>query len=265
MKKQVYEEIMQKIRDGISEGETDDRRQPNAKFYSEFLNEIVSVKFSEREAHFYWTELMKHKYFLSAKIGRDIGIYVTALDYFYNEKKIIKEPKIIEREKYIRTERRAEIDPLTKVYNHGYLVYRAKELIRKNQQFCLLFFDIDDFKKYNDTNGHLAGDVALMEVTRVVRVLRSSGELIGRWGGEEFVVIFPDCDRDCAYKKSERLRRYIEDFPVANENILPGGELTISGGIACFPADGQNIEEIVAKADAHQYEAKSSGKNRINR
>lgn len=263
MKKKIFDEILQRIEQGATDKEISELKAFNPNFYGDLLYEIIGLRFSEKEAHFYWNELLKHKYYISEKVGRNVGIYVAALDYFYNLKKMIKEPMIIEKRKFKSTEKRAKIDPLTHVYNRDYFLYQANNLIKAGRPFCIFFFDIDDFKMYNDLNGHLAGDVALMEVTRIARVLLERNEIIARWGGEEFVILFPNCHKQCAYEKAERFRKYVKDFPIANESVLPNKELTISGGLACYPEDGNAIENILAKADALLYKAKSEGKNKI--
>lgn len=263
MKQHILEEIIEKINSGAPPTHLSEFKKFDKKFYENLIFSIVGLHFEEREAHIRWEELLKHKYFMSEKLGYNVGIQVAALDYFFNYLKVLKNPIIMERKSFEKTETRAKFDQLTKVYNRQFLMYKLRTLVKKGNQFCILFFDIDNFKIYNDKNGHLAGDVALMEVTRIVRLLIDKGEFIGRWGGEEFIVAFPKNTKDQTLKKALRLKQYIEDFPIANEAVLPNGELTVSGGIACFPSEGGDIEKIIAVADKRLYSAKTLGKNRI--
>jgi diguanylate cyclase (GGDEF)-like protein len=122
-------------------------------------------------------------------------------------------------------------------------------------------FDVDEFKKYNDTFGHLAGDRALQLLAARLRKSVRSSDLVARYGGEEFVVAFPRMDVGRALRRAEELRVELAQVP------LPAGgavrHLTLSAGVASWPADGESFEEVLGKADERLYSAKTSGRNRV--
>jgi diguanylate cyclase (GGDEF)-like protein len=164
-------------------------------------------------------------------------------------------------------EQTASIDPLTKVYSRGYFTHRFEAEIRRAQNYgqplTLLLFDIDHFKKVNDTYGHQAGDIILIKLGQVLGDGIRSSDFAARYGGEEFVILMTQADKENAFSFAENLRSTVES---AQFNI-PGQEdplkVTISGGVASFPEDGHSTTEIIRGADEALYQAKQSGRNRI--
>jgi diguanylate cyclase (GGDEF)-like protein/PAS domain S-box-containing protein len=127
-----------------------------------------------------------------------------------------------------------------------------------NTKITLILFDIDDFKKVNDTFGHNAGDNVLIQIADIVRTMVRSNDLFGRWGGEEFVILQIDTSCEGAITLAERLRKQIEQSTFANV-----GRITVSLGVAQY--DGaESIESFVKRADSAMYEAKRHGKNRVS-
>ena len=155
----------------------------------------------------------------------------------------------------------AHTDALTSLWNHGYFQYKLDEEIMKaqseNKKISVLMVDIDDFKKFNDTFGHQAGDEALKNIA--VNIQRSARkiDIACRYGGEEFSFILPDTSKEEAIVIAERMRIYV------SESKIMGRTLTISIGVASFPQDAKSKEELVRKADLALYKAKSEGKNRV--
>lgn len=129
----------------------------------------------------------------------------------------------------------------------------------------VFIFDIDHFKRYNDTNGHLAGDELLKTISQVIRENVRPEDLPCRYGGEEFVVAMPDTDPDTALQVAERVRAAIESYRFALEESQPSGRLTISGGVAAYPADGISTTELISHSDQALYRAKGNGRNRVER
>ncbi len=162
----------------------------------------------------------------------------------------------------------ANTDGLTQLYNKGYFQKRFVEELDKAQQgrypVSVFIFDIDHFKKYNDANGHLAGDECLKRVAKVVQNAVREDDVAARYGGEEFIIILPNAHRDGALLAAEKIRAAIE-----SENFTPphpvnaGGKVTVSGGIGTYPDDGMDVTSIISKADAGLYEAKNEGRNCI--
>lgn len=161
----------------------------------------------------------------------------------------------------------ASRDPLTDLVNKRGFQKAALEAIvrasREKRPFSIFIFDIDYFKKYNDTHGHQAGDEALKITANLIRKHFRSGDVKARYGGEEFVVLMEDTDKDQALQLAERFRRYVEKHKYPWEKTQPTGRLTISGGVASYPADGGTIKELIEKADEALYMAKQKGRNRI--
>jgi diguanylate cyclase (GGDEF)-like protein len=166
-------------------------------------------------------------------------------------------------------ESRAYHDGLTGLLNKqrfmeslGNMIHDAE---RDIQSVGVFMFDIDHFKQYNDTNGHMAGDELLKRIARVIRENLRPGDLPCRYGGEEFLVAMPDTDGLSAHGVAERIRAAIESEPFPHEESQPLGTLTISGGVAEFPVDGTNSTELVRDADQALYRAKAAGRNRVLR
>ncbi len=155
----------------------------------------------------------------------------------------------------------AVTDSLTGLYVRRYFMVKLQEEIhraeRYNKPLSVVMVDLDRFKKINDTYGHDAGDRALKTISQFFQKNIRDIDAIGRYGGEEFVMLIPDADKKAAFCLAERLRK--ELAKVKLEDLPP---ITISLGIATYPSDGTDIEELIKKADAAMYEAKRKGRNR---
>jgi diguanylate cyclase (GGDEF)-like protein len=158
-------------------------------------------------------------------------------------------------------------DPLTGLSNRRHLmetldveISRAK---RSASPLTVLMVDVDHFKKFNDEHGHVAGDEALKAVARVLKEVTREADHVARYGGEEFLVALPDTNIDGAVMAAERIREKL-----AQTGMLVQGKavtLTLSTGIAEFPADGKSPEPLIAAADAALYQAKRGGRDRVKR
>lgn len=180
-------------------------------------------------------------------------------------------------------EKLATEDELTGLKNRRYLWEFSRQVIslakKENTQVTLLIFDIDDFKHYNDMFSHVIGDKILKQAAVLIARCCRKQDIVARIGGDEFAVVFWDIPVD--YSKPEEERRIVGDHPqevlfIAKRFInglehaeLPflgsrgKGTLTISGGLATFPRDGESIEELFMLADEALLDAKKSGKNKI--
>ena len=154
----------------------------------------------------------------------------------------------------------ANFDALTQIYNRNMfnrLVFKKISMAKVNKKpFVFILFDIDLFKKVNDTYGHLLGDKVLKDISRLVESHTRDSDIFARWGGEEFTLTF-----DVRIKKgmeiAESLRKYIE-----NENFEGVGKITCSFGVTQYK-ENDKIDDILARADKALYEAKQSGRNRV--
>lgn len=151
-------------------------------------------------------------------------------------------------------------DSLTGLWHHGYFQYLLGEEIKRcsliKSYFTLFLIDIDNFKIFNDTYGHQAGDAIIREISRIFKDVSRKIDIVARYGGEEFAIILPMTKKEEAMILAERIRKTVETSP-SLKNI------TVSIGVASFPEDGQKKEEILSKADKALYEAKGSGRNKI--
>jgi len=160
---------------------------------------------------------------------------------------------------------RAHSDPLTELWNHGhfhYLLQTEWEKAKATQTpLSLIMLDIDDFKVYNDSFGHQAGDNILKELSSLLKKQSRKMDYICRYGGEEFTIILPQTDKREAFFIAERLRENIQNQPFAREEILPAKLLTVSLGLSTFPHDGVSPAELISSSDKSLYQAKHKGKN----
>jgi len=134
---------------------------------------------------------------------------------------------------------------------------------RQALEFSILMLDVDHFKAFNDQLGHGAGDDVLRELAEMLEGVVRKEDLCARYGGEEFVVLLPGVDRTAARACAEAIRRKAEEHPFPNRASLAGGALTVSLGIACFPADGKDGDALLNRADGALYLAKEGGRNRV--
>ncbi len=166
---------------------------------------------------------------------------------------------------YQRLQELAITDGLTGVFSRRYSLERLEEEIERsnkfNHKFSAAMLDIDHFKSYNDRYGHLVGDAILKEVSRATKDSIRQIDLIGRYGGEEFLIILTETDKDQAVFAGERIRKSIEDnvVRVYDEEL----KITVSIGISTFPDDAKDKDTLIDKADEALYKAKETGRNKV--
>ncbi len=155
----------------------------------------------------------------------------------------------------------AETDGLTGIYNRKKvdeeLLKEFSKAIRSNKPLAIILIDIDNFKKVNDVWGHLMGDEIIKCVTQIAQGNIRKGDCIGRWGGEEFLILCPNTNEQEGYKVAERIRKEIEEYSFATQTTH-----TISAGIASLH-DGDTIDSLLNRTDMLLYKAKKQGKNQI--
>ncbi len=172
---------------------------------------------------------------------------------------------LVEMERRIETEKelahQAKTDELTGLFNRrAYSEQMKREVERANRYdtpLCLLMFDIDYFKKVNDTYGHEVGDFVLTEVARISKNTMREQDVVARWGGEEFMVILPHTEQEGALKIAERLRSAIGGYDFAEPK-----QVTVSIGVTERKA-GDSYDSLISRVDLALYEAKSAGRNRV--
>ncbi len=161
--------------------------------------------------------------------------------------------------------RLASVDPLTGALNRREFTGLVEKLLiqRKfgDQPLALLMMDIDHFKRINDNYGHLVGDDTLREFVKTVSGQLRSNDIMGRFGGEEFIVALPNTDPASAKKIAERIRMMVRDTAIETSS----GDVwcTVSIGISCCPSHGRNMDELVRVADEALYQCKRRGRDQV--
>jgi diguanylate cyclase (GGDEF)-like protein/putative nucleotidyltransferase with HDIG domain len=170
---------------------------------------------------------------------------------------------IIENAKTIELIQKQSItDELTKFYNHRYFQETANVWIqdKKYSRFGIAMIDIDQFKIYNDLYGHASGDVALKRISEIIRNSTSNNEMLVRFGGEEFVVLYPDLTPEQVAARAEEIRENVEQAFLLSDDIREF--LTVTIGIANYDINGTTLEELITKADKAVLQGKQSGRNK---
>jgi len=167
---------------------------------------------------------------------------------------------------YARTREQARTDALTGLANHGALKERLGEELarahRHGRPLCALLLDLDHFKRFNDTFGHAAGDRALRAVADAVRQALRHGDYAARYGGEELAIVLPETDAATGAALAERVRVAVAGLGAAPRGPLPGA-LTVSIGLAAYPAHASDREALLHAADCALYLAKGRGRDRV--
>ncbi len=157
-------------------------------------------------------------------------------------------------------------DGLTDLYNqtHFFLLLnlQLERSRRYGNAFSLILFDVDNFKNYNDNNGHISGSEALRRVAGLMKEVFRASDMMAKYGGDEFVIILPNTDKIGAFLGAERIREAVECEIFDGGELQPMGKVTLSLGIASYPEHGSTTKEILDKSDKAMYFAKETGRNK---
>ena len=169
---------------------------------------------------------------------------------------------------YQRTKELSARDDLTGLFNRRHFFDNLEKEIQRARRyrrvFSLLMLDLDDFKGYNDTHGHLRGDEALKEVARLLLANSRRADVVGRFGGEEVVVLLPEINKQGAAVVAEKMRTAVEQYAFFGRESQPGGRLTVTLGLVTYPVDSEEGLELVDLADRALYAGKQQGGNRVS-
>lgn len=164
-------------------------------------------------------------------------------------------------------QKQALTDALTGLPNHRAVMDQLNKEIERTQRYdrplSLLFFDADRFKHVNDTYGHAVGDAVLCQMSERVGNALRGGDTLGRFGGEEFVVLLPETDADEASIIAERIRSTVAAEPIATAEVVGGIAMTVSIGLSTYQVDGVTEQELLSQADEAMYVAKRLGRNQV--
>jgi len=164
-------------------------------------------------------------------------------------------------------ELRSQLDSLTGVYNHGHFLRLLKEQtdqsVESKQPLSVIMLDVDYFKQYNDTYGHLVGDDVLTGLCQTIKQHIKNTDIVGRWGGEEFVISLPNTNAAQARQIAQRIQETMGIFSIHSMDQKTIPVPTISQGIALFPVEADEMIKLIDLADRRLYIAKGRGRNQI--
>ncbi|MDP8220326.1 MAG: diguanylate cyclase [Candidatus Stygibacter frigidus] len=196
--------------------------------------------------------------------GNRLGMVIRDNTSSVNDRKYIAEQHEKLNQAYKEMEKLARIDPLTQISNRRdveiRLNYEMTRYERHHNPFSLAIADIDDFKKFNDTYGHDMGDYVLKEIAKLMKETIRAQDILGRWGGEEFILIFPETDSVGGNIISDRVRTIIEQHNFDFKGVSVS--VTITTGLSVY-RQGEVLDETIKRADNALYQGKNCGKNCI--
>lgn len=161
----------------------------------------------------------------------------------------------------LRSIMQSQRDELTGLSNRRHFKTTLEKCFRKSREISLLILDLDNFKTYNDSRGHVKGDKLLREVAQLLSANVGPHEVVCRYGGEEFAIILPDIPAMHAFAQAERIRHAISARAFEGMEIMPQGKITISIGISSYPDLAKNMEQLIQQADEALYKVKFQNKN----
>jgi len=228
---------------------------------------LVHIDFPARPAKTHWKKLVALWEDFNSKTGTELDLRVVVIHYFLRVQKKLHSPAVVELKFLQQTEDSATHDELTGAFNFRYFQHRIEQEINRVRRYgrgmSLLMIDVDDFKSYNDQNGHLAGNVALKKLAGAFSKCVRDVDVVCRYGGEEFAIILPSTLKNGALTAAEKVRTQVAQARFAGGPKQPLGKVTVSIGLSTVPTDATSADELVARADAALYRAKALGKNRV--
>ncbi len=268
-------EDLSRVRNGIDSMRDD----PQVRFEAQVINrrgERVPTEVSGCRREYGYLLLLKD---LRAQIDREgswekkereLKDRIRERDQYARELQAMKD-LYKERVKEIETMREEALvlshtDDLTGLYNHRFFIQQLSRELERLKRYpsalSLLMIDIDFFKQYNDTNGHLAGDQALKATGLLIQRGVRQTDIVARYGGEEFVAILVNAGKEVAGEIGERVRRNVAGTHFPNGHLQPNGNFTVSIGLATH-SPGLTLTDLLRQADDSVYRAKKRGRNRV--
>lgn len=234
--------------------------------YHTLFKLLAGIDIPQESSEEHWIKALEHRQELMLLLGRNVDITTSLSDYLQNATNFLNHPRLIEATFYENVVHETIHDKLTGLFNRPYFdeAYSQQVSLAKRYQddFTILFLDIDNFKDINDNFGHLAGDEALRQIGEIINLQKRDSDVAARYGGEEFVLLLTHTDNVSGFIFAERLRQAIESLKVYYHDQCI--KLTISGGLASFPFNSQHPEQLLQMADNAVYLSKGAGKNRIS-
>ena len=243
-------------------------RRQGAEIYVHLFFLAAHLSLNAKTAAAWWTRTLAHMRRLRTCLRRPVDFRTALLDLLTSEKSELRGPKIIELKIYQETAKASITDELTRLHNRRHfgkvLDTEVKRALRYRTPLTLLMFDLDDFKKFNDRYGHLAGDMALKRFGRVLTGALRDVDIVSRIGGEEFAALLPQTDIYGAQISAERVRTSATRAvgPLLQRKRLPA--ITVSVGIAALGPKAGKPNHLMYSADMALYQSKAAGKNTVS-
>jgi diguanylate cyclase (GGDEF)-like protein len=227
---------------------------------------VADLSAADEEARQTFDMLHEHQQRMEKALLRPVGIKSAALDLLENVEQALKVEGGTRQPSYWQLEQMAFRDQLTGLRNFRFFSNRLPEELQRakryRHQLSLIMVDIDHFKKFNDTHGHQAGNVALNHLAGILSHTVRETDIVARYGGEEFALILPETTKRLAHEMAARVRASVEASRVVlGENHH---RITISLGVATFPRDCSTSEALTDCADKALYASKQAGRNRVS-
>lgn len=268
-------DLRQTIIDSLSSNSTDDSNlletiqdlveKEGEEVYPTLLNILTHLEFDAHDAKVNWDRILAHRNLLETKLDRHVKLITAVCDYFCEISQTLQTPTMIELKVLEETKKHSRSDGLTGLFNRRFFDEALEGEMNRAQRysggFSLIFFDLDNFKSFNDTYGHQAGDLTLQEVAKILILEKRTEDLACRYGGEELVLILPETQKINALVIAERIRQTVEEMKLEFDG--QSFSVTLSGGVASYPADAKDVKSLIHTADVALYQAKESGRNRI--
>jgi diguanylate cyclase (GGDEF)-like protein len=239
----------------------------NDRVFTELIYLLSHLRFEPAEARRHWRSILDHQEHMQSALRVPVDLRVALVSYFVEVNRQLRNPKIIEMRLFEQAQAEAYRDELTGLHNYRlFREYLSQEVLRSRRcgtALSLVMADVDNFKSYNDRGGHEAGNRALAAVARVMRAALRESDVAARYGGEEFALVLPSTTKTAARLVAEQVRQAVERHAFEGGTHQPGGKLTVSLGVATFPADATEATELVRRADRAMYVAKACGKNQV--
>lgn len=238
----------------------DMERECGREVYSEALYQLSHLVLPPEGARELLIDLQNHRQAMSVAMGRDVSLLTAASDYLTAVCPMLKDPLLMDAGVLALKEEIALKDELTGLFNRRYfnmeLPREIERFRRFGQPFALLLLDLDNFKAFNDSYGHSAGDAALVELAKLMRRGARGYDHVVRYGGEEFAIILPQARQHDAQAVAERIREEAARHLIRYEDRMLG-PISLSIGAAIFPQDALDMETLVIRADEALFEAKA--------
>ena len=230
------------------------------------LNLLTSLNLSSAVAQNYWQRAVEHRLEMQANLNRDVTLITAFSDLLAHNGQKGFNPFLIDTKSYEEILHQSVRDVLTGLNNRAYFDQVFEQqlslALRYNTDLSLLFLDIDNFKDINDQYGHQAGDSVLQNIATIIEKEKRDSDIAIRYGGEEFVLLMPHTGSINGIILAERIRLAVSATVITFEEYAIS--VTISGGLASYPADGDTSAAILAVADQALYQSKGAGKNVIS-